>query len=627
LTKHSSRTRASIAITAITLALLAPTIVSNGTGVAAPAAQAAVAQAAVTPRPMEDLSRGLVAVRASETEVLVSWRLLGLDPAAIGFYVYRATGDDTPRRITDAPVTNSTNYMDAGADLSKDLTYYVRPVVNNKQGEYSEPFELTAGHAVEPAIRVPINAGGGVKYTWVGDLNGDGNYDYVIDRQTSPQSIEAYSSTGAFLWKINMGPNSTNQNNIEGGSSTIDVGNWDGVTVQDLDLDGRAEVALKVSKGVVFADGKVFAGADNVTQSMAVIDGLTGKLRASAPLPDDYISDGPLYARLGVGYLDGKTPSIVGFMKNRVGNNGFNLMISAWKFTGTSLTEQWTWHRETAGIDAPDGHNTRIIDVDGDGKDEIAEIGFVLNGDGTERYTLADDGVIHGDRFYIADIDPANPGLEGYGVQQDNPSKLHEYYYDAADGTMIWKHTGSAVADVGRGLVADIDPGDPGLEAWSFGGLFNASTNKLAEPNAALYPWPQFSLWWDGDVGSELLNEMKIEEWDPAKPRESGKVGRHQNLETYGAVNPTSNPRNPTFIGDIVGDWREEVVLTNATNSELIVFTTNKPTTTRLYTLAHNPAYRNGMTLKGYMQSHAVDYYLGFGMKMPAAPSITYVGQ
>jgi rhamnogalacturonan endolyase len=46
-----------------------------------------------------------------------------------------------------------------------------------------------------------------------------------------------------------------------------------------------------------------------------------------------------------------------------------------------------------------------------------------------------------------------------------------------------------------------------------------------------------------------------------------------------------------------------------------------------LYTLAHNPAYRNGMTLKGYMQSHAVDYYLGFGMKMPAAPSITYVGQ
>jgi hypothetical protein len=105
--------------------------------------------------------------------------------------------------------------------------------------------------------------------------------------------------------------------------------------------------------------------------------------------------------------------------------------------------------------------------VDGDGRDEIAEIGFVLNGDGTERYTLADDGIIHGDRFYIADIDPSNPGLEGYGVQQDNPSKLHEYYYDAADGTMIWKHIGAGVSDVGRGLVADIDAGDPGLEVVS----------------------------------------------------------------------------------------------------------------------------------------------------------------
>jgi rhamnogalacturonan endolyase len=67
--------------------------------------------------------------------------------------------------------------------------------------------------------------------------------------------------------------------------------------------------------------------------------------------------------------------------------------------------------------------------------------------------------------------------------------------------------------------------------------------------------------------------------------------------------------------------------MTNASSTELIVFTTNKPTTTRLYTLAHNPAYRNGMTLKGYMQSHAVDYYLGFGMKLPSAPAITYVGR
>lgn len=37
-----------------------------------------------------------------------------------------------------------------------------------------------------------------------------------------------------------------------------------------------------------------------------------------------------------------------------------------------------------------------------------------------------------------------------------------------------------------------------------------------------------------------------------------------------------------------VGDWREEVVYPNASSTELIIFTTNQPTGTRLYTLAHN---------------------------------------
>ncbi|MFF3817299.1 hypothetical protein ACFYYD_11900 [Streptomyces bluensis] len=46
---------------------------------------------------------------------------------------------------------------------------------------------------------------------------------------------------------------------------------------------------------------------------------------------------------------------------------------------------------------------------------------------------------------------------------------------------------------------------------------------------------------------------------------------------------------------------------TNASHDELIIFTTNQPTNTRLYTLAHNPAYRNAMTFKGYMQSHHPD--------------------
>ena len=39
-----------------------------------------------------------------------------------------------------------------------------------------------------------------------------------------------------------------------------------------------------------------------------------------------------------------------------------------------------------------------------------------------------------------------------------------------------------------------------------------------------------------------------------------------------------------------------------------------------------NPAYRNAMTLKGYPQSHHVDYFLGHGMGQPPKPNIRYVG-
>lgn len=581
-----------------------------------------VAQAAA--RPMENLGRGVVAVRSSNTAVLVSWRLLGLDPDGIGFNVYRSTAGGQELKLNSAVLTGGTNFTDSTADLTRSNSYRVRPVVGGAEQPPSGAFTLTANHAVEPVVRVPLRSGGPVKFVWVGDLDGDGEYDYVLDRQTSPQTLEAYGRDGRFLWSVNMGPNSTNQNNIEGGSSTINVGHNDGVTVYDFDSDGRAEVALRIANGVRFGNGTTFTNSDNNRQFIAILDGMTGAPRATAPVPADYLRDGPMYARFGVGHLDGTRPSLVAFMKNRVGNGGFNLMMGAWQFDGQSLTQQWKWLR--GNQNAPDGHNTRVIDVNGDGTDEVAEIGFVLNGNGTLRYSLGPSGIIHGDRFHIAKMDPSRPGLQGYGVQQDNPSGLREYYYDATSGSIIWRHSASGTADVGRGMAGDIDPRFPGMEVWSFSGLYNASTNRLTEPNTSLRPWPQLGLWWDGDLTMELLNDGKFEKWDPNNPKPTNSLPRLLNTSGYGAVD-ASQEVQPTFYGDILGDWREEAVYTNASYNQLIIFTTNHPTSTRLYTLAHNPAYRNAMTLKGYMQSHHVDYFLGAGMSRPPRPNITYPGR
>jgi rhamnogalacturonan endolyase len=575
-------------------------------------------------RRMENLGRGVVAVRASGSSVLVGWRLLGLDPAGIGFNVYRSTAGGTAVRLNPSVLTGGTNYTDTTANLSQSNSYQVRPVVNGVEQAASRAFTLTANHAAEPVVRIPLRGGGVVKFVWVGDLDGDGEYDYVLDRQTSPQTIEAYRSNGQFLWSVDMGPNSTNQDNIEGGSSTVNVGHNDGMTVYDLDSDGRAEVAVRIANGVRFGNGTTYNGlSDNTRQAIAVLDGMTGAPRATAAVPTDYLSDGPMYARFGVGHLDGTNPSLVAFMKNRIGSGDFNLMFTAWRFTGSALSMQWKFLRGNQNL--PDGHNTRIIDVDGDGRDEVAEIGFVLNGNGTLRYSLAPQGIIHGDRFHIAKMDPNRPGLQGYGVQQVNPSGLREYYYDAATGNIIWRHVAAGTADVGRGMAGDIDPRNAGMEVWSFSGLYNAPANRLAEPNTSLQPWPQLGLWWDGDVTMELINDGKFEKWNPNAPTPTNSAPRLLTIGNYGAVNASQGVQ-PTLVGDILGDWREEVVYTNASFTELIVFTTNQASSTRLYTLAHNPAYRNAMTLKGYLQSHHVDYFLGSGMGTPPRPNIAYAG-
>ncbi|KAF1828196.1 hypothetical protein BDW02DRAFT_563379 [Decorospora gaudefroyi] len=571
---------------------------------------------------MENLGRGVVAVRSSNSQVLISWRLLGLDATGIGFNVYRSANNGSPTKLNGNVLTSGTNFVDSNANLGQNNAYTVRPVINGQEQAASRPFILSANKPVEPVHRVNIRGGGTIKFVWVGDLDGDGEFDYVLDRQTSPQKLEAYRSDGTFLWDIDMGPNSLNQNNISPGSSTLNVGHNDGVTVYDFDSDGRAEVAVRIANGVRFGNGQVFngGGSNNNLQFIAILDGRTGALRASAQIPTDYISNGPLAARFGVGYLDGSRPHLVSYLKNRQPNGAFNLMMCAWTFDGGAVRMAWKWLR--GGQNTPDGHNTRIIDVDGDGRDEVHEIGFTLNGNGTLRYSLGPQGIQHGDRFHIAKLDPDRAGLQGYGVQQDNPNGLREYYYDARNGNIIWRHSASGTADVGRGMAGDIDPRYPGMEVWSFSGLYNAKNNVLTEPNTNLRPWPHLGLWWDGDVLMELFNDGKIEKWDWNAPKATNSLPRILNTGSYGGV---TYGVNPAFIGDIMGDWREEVILPNYANNQLLIFTTNIPSNVRLYTLAHNPAYRNAMTLKGYVQSHHVDYFLGNGMATPPRPNIRYV--
>src|SRR5688572_4582259 len=130
------------------------------------------AAAFAQPSLLENLGRGVVAVRTTSTEVFVSWRLLGTDAPDTSFNVYRSTGGGVPVRLNGAPVSGATLHVDAGADLLQANAYFVRPIVFGVEQAPSASFVLPASAPVQPFLRVPLQvpAGGttpaGEAYTY-----------------------------------------------------------------------------------------------------------------------------------------------------------------------------------------------------------------------------------------------------------------------------------------------------------------------------------------------------------------------------------------------------------------------------------------------------------------------------
>ncbi len=564
-------------------------------------------------RQMEKLDRGVVAVSTGNA-AFVSWRLLASDEADMGFNVYRTTDGETVKVNSDV-LTGGTNFTDTTADLTKANTYTVKTVYNGVEKDSQGSFTLPANKGKGAYYTVPIKDGGTVHFVWTGDFNGDGAYDYLIDRcADDQQKLEAYLSDGTYLWTVNLGYNSENKNNIEPGASTIDVGMWDGATVYDIDCDGYAEVMVRIADGVTFGDGSQYTNSDTNAQEIAVIDGMTGALQDSAPVPDDKSEAGPKACMMEIGYLDGVKPSLVCWVKNRNDDKNFNSYNVAYSYENGEFVQQWK-----SGAYGAEAHQIRVADVDYDGKDEVLHMGYCLNGDGSFRYTVPN--VVHGDRWYVGSFSNSNNGKEmlGYGIQQDNANGLLEYFYNASTGELIWEHyAAEGTADVGRGNIGDIDPNYDGMEVWSFQGMYSMDNQKISDTT----PYPVFRIFWDGDLFSESYNEGKIEKWN----YEFKSVGRVDTFwKIYGA---SGSDRGVGMLhADIIGDWREESVLVNYDTDELVIYTTTIPTNERIYCLAQNPCYRNCMTAKGYYQANMLDYFLGYGMETPSTPDICYIGE
>ncbi len=541
----------------------------------------------------ERLNRGLAAIPLDASRVYLTWRLLKSDAGNVAFHVYRAAAGGAAVRLNRSPIVRTTDFVDTTAAADVENSWYVRPVVKGVELEASERVSLAAPRAAAAyrAIRLR-EITRGVDRVGIGDLNGDGVYDFVVKHPSggvdpgrvvpsaATYKVDAYDGrTGEFMWRIDLGWN-------------INHGIWfSPMVVRDLDGDGRAEVCLRTAPYAATREEAFDGGRGFVLQGpeyLSVYDGATGREIDKVDWiergqPQEWAdTSGNRSSRhmLGVAYLDGKTPSVL------VVRGTYGMMrVDAWMLRDRKLQKVWRWTNERAPFKYQGQHSIKAADIDGDGADEILNGSIAIDNDGR---TMWSTGLGHGDRFYVTDVDPARPGLEVWYTIEDPHPQNGVSLWEAKTGNLIFgADEPTRDNQVAGGLVGDIDPRFPGMEVWGDKFYYTATGRRIPGP----VPPQDELVWWDADLLRELHSRGTISKW------RGPQLGK-----TQGSVQQ---------IADIAGDWREEIV--TFSNGELRIYSTTIPAVDRRVTLMQDPLYRNDVTHRsmGYPHVPMTSYYPG----------------
>lgn len=500
----------------------------------------------------------------------------------------------------------------------------------------------------------------------VGDLDGDGEYEYIVkwDPSNSKDNsvkgytgnvyLDAYELDGTLLWRIDLGVN------IRAGA------HYTQYMVYDFDGDGKSEVILKTAPGskdgednyvskagknITKGDDKkdyrnssgLLMGKDGGPEYLTVFNGETGaamqtvdfdpprSILTSSEWGDSYANRSERYLA-AVAYLDGVHPSVVM-------TRGYYTYVYAAAYTwdGTDLKEQWlstnTPTEENGGtgctvkyadgtsknntnktLYAQGAHSVSVADVDNDGYDEIIFGSAVLDHDGT---VLTYDGRGHGDAEHVSDFD--NDGKQEIFMAHEagkHNDKIIPYAVDIKryNGDIMLQ---AAQGDIGRGIMDNVDDeyalssGNLSL-FWSVAadGIYNQAGEKVGNiPNTNGSNMENFAVYWDGDLGRELLDGNKLVKYSIKSGTERIYYDS-KNSTLPGSIN-NSTKSNACLTADLFGDWREEIVLRYG-DGVRIYFSTI-PTDYRLTTLMHDSQYRCAIAWQnvGYNQPPHTSYYIG----------------
>ena len=602
-------------------------------------------------RRTEQLDRGLVAIKTA-SGVYCSWRIMGEEYYDVTYNLYRdgVKVNDTPLRVS--------NFTDAaGSEASK---YTVKAVVRGVEQSASKEaavwgqnyLEITPDHGSLTSRFEPNDA-------CMADLDGDGELEILIKMWNQsdvaaglPREgnngeyslIEVYKLNGKKLWWIECGPNLTDFQNNE---TNIVAYDWDG--------DGKAEAIMRA------ADGTVIHMADGTTQTigdptknyrpsnwgsqvekfvhdgdeyLVYMNGETGKpyqvkeyplRRLEAGETDLNKAWGDGYGHrsskhfFGAPYLDGRKPSI--FLARGIYTRHKMIALDVDPATH-ELTERWRWNCNTAGSPwyGQGYHNYAVADVDWDGRDEICFGSMVIDDNGKG---LSTTGFGHGDAQHHGDFNPYVHGQEIFACIEDSPVWGSDYR-DGTTSKLYYKYTSSR--DEGRCIAGNFSNEYPGAMALSSSDspISCVTADHISGLGKGDIP-DNFRIYWDGDLCDEGFNYV-------GGKNTAGGIYKHNKglIETLtGSMTNNDTKGTPCYLGDIFGDWREEVVM-RTKDDKIRIYSTTIPTEWRLYTLWHDMQYRQAMVWQmcGYNQPPHPSYFVGEleGITQ-APPALTMTGR
>jgi len=518
----------------------------------------------------------------------------------------------------------------------------------------------------------------------VGDLDGDGVMEVVVKRlltyynadgtvkgtsegagDSDPRArhiaiFDAYKLDGTLLWRIKSGPN-------------IIAGNSINFAVADLDGDGCAEFVTKTGEGTVFGDGYEIPDTDGDgkvdyrsvwpaghytgdgpkgyggPEFFSVCDGKTGRELARAnficrgkegetpaemaknweandwkwdPRTKKYQWKLANSLRLGVAAFEGKGLQI--FLGRGVYGRtvvegwdyrGPGQLVRLWKIDTDDATgqERNKDGKPNSAYAGQGNHAFNVADLDGDGYDEVMYGSCAWDNDGSGLWST---GLGHGDANHVGRFLPDREGLQVFHCLEGGKTQVA--LHDAKDGKTIWQKVGTSDNDMGRCMTADVDPSSPGYEFWMYGNelfdqngkeLLNSAGERKKESSA------NAGIWFDGYLNRQMINEGIINSFSH---------GRTFTMYRYDIAFINSTKSNPGWYGDFLGDWREEVIVPDATKlKDLKVFATWYPTNYKLPWLMTDHTYcmQTIHQQVGYNQPNNVGgYYLGSGMDFDKVP-------